>query len=261
MKYTRRLAASIALGAVAALCFMSGSQAAPKSWAEECNASQNIGDKPEITEGEQCCFDRMEKCKRSCGRIHDGTGAINQCQRACITSAQKCIREVDKAAAAPNRSRAITPRAGRTYESRVCCKTGRRYGWATRQDCRKRSGRAVHGRFCSNPAARTNPATGKLKSRPARVCCRRGRSHQWTSPSRCGAARGRSVHERYCRQASRLRTRPSGSLKICCKARIGNTDNCWRTDPRVCWSKGGIATVDTCCKKAGNGPTLYKSPQ
>lgn len=249
MRTLRRAAAGIVLGTLAALCIISGSQAASKSWGEECKAEPHtpIGP-PHDDPKKMCCVDKWHQCSKNCDRTFGDGDAISLCRQACSREHDKCLRDVEHALR-PGFSKPVQSQTGKTHESRVCCRTGSRHGWATRQDCRRRAGQAVHGRFCANPAVRRNPAAGNLKSTPARICCRKGRSHQWASPSGCRAGRGRPVNEKYCRRPVRPRARASGALRVCCKIRSGGRDFCSKADAGWCMQVDGIVTVDSCCEK------------
>jgi hypothetical protein len=248
MKFLRRFAAITALSALAAVCIVPGSQAALKSWGEECKAEHTPIGPPHDDPKKMCCVDKWHQCEKNCERNFVDEGAISLCRQACSREHAKCMKDVERALL-PGSTRPNQSQVGKSYESRICCKTGRRHGWAMPQDCRRQGGSTVHGRFCNIPAARKNPAAGRTKSGESRVCCRKGRNHEWASSRQCRTGRGRAVDGKYCRQSQRLRARRSGGLKVCCKYRSGGRDYCSTQDASKCIEGRGTVTVDSCCEK------------
>ncbi|MFP3944853.1 MAG: hypothetical protein ACLFWF_13220, partial [Alphaproteobacteria bacterium] len=98
MKHFRRFAAIIALGALAAVCIVPGSQAALKSWGEECKAEPHTPSGPPHDDPKKmCCVDKWHQCSKNCeGTFGDGD-AISLCRRACAREHDKCLKDVESA--------------------------------------------------------------------------------------------------------------------------------------------------------------------
>ncbi len=188
MRNFRRLAACLAFGALAATCFVAGSEAKQKSWGEECK--EKLDKKRDRLD---CCWLKAAKCSTQCHEDHFGKDKeYDDCHDKCNDDEDRCKKHV-KSAIAPGVSTPTRPRMDTSIDERVCCKTGIRQRWTNARDCQTRQGQVVAGRLCTNPALGTQSQSGS-----ARICCQANGARSMTTPDQCQARQGERVARKLC---------------------------------------------------------------
>lgn len=171
------------------------------TWGEQCKGQETKQQRENCCRGkERAC---VSKCYEGCNsgdlfRDYACANGLDGCIDRCLDFKSQCSKDV--ARGIPGRGASSRSPGGKILDRRVCCRTGIRHGWAEPRKCGARGGKVVNGRFCRNPARKTN-------SERRRICCKTGRSFRMMPPQACRTAKGRAVNPRYCTLRKRKQER------------------------------------------------------
>lgn len=191
MMNIRQLAATIAIGSLAAVSMSANSSAARKSWAEQCKEEHE-----KVEDQQRCCTLKTIDCYNVCrGQFEEYSTEEKQCFAACKRTGDRCDAGL-KGSRIPNLSTSTPPGNTKTMNKRVCCRMRTHVGWASSTECRTRRGRIVSAKQCNRP-------NRTIQSGSARICCKTRRGHDLMSSARCRSQRGKQVHLKWCRTMNR----------------------------------------------------------
>ncbi|MFP4005048.1 MAG: hypothetical protein ACLFV8_14835, partial [Alphaproteobacteria bacterium] len=170
----RPFAPAVILAVLAMLGTVTNTDAARKTWAQECN------EKPR-DQRDRCCTTKTLDCYAACFEQFGRDGyRSDQCLRLCKSESEVCHKSIDKTSI-PGRSGTAT-QAPKFNRSQVCCRTGRRHARMSARDCRARRGRSVAERFCRKSTRRRDHRTPQKE---AAICCKRGARTWLTTKRNC----------------------------------------------------------------------------